>query len=936
MNKYFIIVGFAIILIIASCAQIGTLTGGLKDSIPPEMKGSNPELFAKNYKKKKIEIKFNEFFELKNQDQEFYSSPPLKEQPEMKIRKKRLILEFKETFADSVTYTLNFGNSIQDFHEANPIPNFQFVFSTYNVVDSFEISGKIVDAFTQKALKTNTIMIYKNFQDSLPMQKVPDYLSKADTLGNFKINYIKPGKYKIFAVNENVSDLIFNSNDENIAFLDSFIIPSIEPSVKIDSLRVGTHLIDKKTGKEIDSLLHDSIVITKYNKYLPNNLRLFSFNENKQPQYLKTTDRPIRGKCLFVFNRSVDTLMPTGLFPKILPSQYIIEKNKTSDSIIYWITDKNIYSIDSLEFSVKWYNPDSIGVIKLEEDTIKLNFTVKKVKVNNKPKKNIKKKKELFYTGLTFSQTDVDINKNIFIETEVPITKLDSSKIKLFEVYDTLVVDTKEQKLLVAQKIDYDKMIFVFNRPILNEFMIRPAEDKGNTIWFTPEYSKSRDTVICTIIDKKMLQTDSLKLIVNFDNDFYLKQVQHLEDTANITLEKQKIISIERNSPDTVKITFNRPPGENIEFLATGFNQTGWYRNLQSKYDNKAVIFISDKQISETKKIELSMITKNEKDSVGNTVIYEDKIDAVYKLPEQKIIGIRRFEKNKMFVAFSQPYTQNVELNSSANTGSNWYQQTFNTKKDTIHFVITDNTISSADTLKFNIKYTGVNLKEEIMQIDSLFKLKVEKIKLGTNSNLIKKEKVSVTIDLPLTFKFEKDSVLLRKYNIIKELKPGKKYNLQVDSLAFTDIFTTYNNKSKTSFSVRKKEFYGKIIVNLTNVNAISNNNFFELKDEEIEEQDSILDSQLSSGQIILQLMNEKNNVLKEFYCNKDIKTTFEQIVPGKYNMRIIYDQNLNKKWDTGNYLKKIQPEKVLYYQKSIEVKSGWDTETDWYIKYEN
>ena len=40
---------------------------------------------------------------------------------------------------------------------------------------------------------------------------------------------------------------------------------------------------------------------------------------------------------------------------------------------------------------------------------------------------------------------------------------------------------------------------------------------------------------------------------------------------------------------------------------------------------------------------------------------------------------------------------------------------------------------------------------------------------------------------------------------------------------------------------------------------------------------------------------------------------------------RIIFDSNGNQKWDTGNYLKKIKPEKVSYYPTLIEMRANWE-----------
>ena len=52
---------------------------------------------------------------------------------------------------------------------------------------------------------------------------------------------------------------------------------------------------------------------------------------------------------------------------------------------------------------------------------------------------------------------------------------------------------------------------------------------------------------------------------------------------------------------------------------------------------------------------------------------------------------------------------------------------------------------------------------------------------------------------------------------------------------------------------------------------------------------------------------------------------TFSNLEPGKYNLRLIKDSNMNNKWDTGNYLKKINPEKVIYLPKVIDLRANWE-----------
>ena len=79
-----------------------------------------------------------------------------------------------------------------------------------------------------------------------------------------------------------------------------------------------------------------------------------------------------------------------------------------------------------------------------------------------------------------------------------------------------------------------------------------------------------------------------------------------------------------------------------------------------------------------------------------------------------------------------------------------------------------------------------------------------------------------------------------------------------------------------------------------------------------------------------LLLLDEKENILRKIaFSNKEL-IEIKYLLPKKYILKIIHDKNNNDKWDTGNYLKNIQPEKVYYYDKEIIIKENWDMEITW------
>lgn len=75
---------------------------------------------------------------------------------------------------------------------------------------------------------------------------------------------------------------------------------------------------------------------------------------------------------------------------------------------------------------------------------------------------------------------------------------------------------------------------------------------------------------------------------------------------------------------------------------------------------------------------------------------------------------------------------------------------------------------------------------------------------------------------------------------------------------------------------------------------------------------------------VIIQLTDLKGDIKYEKYSEKPEQVDFFDLAPGKYNIRVIHDTNGNKKYDTGNYLKKIQPERVSHFEMGDEIRANW------------
>ena len=151
-------------LTLINCAKRGTLTGGLKDTIPPVLISANPPINNLNFNSDKITLNFNEYIELKDINEQLIISPPLERNdykiiPENTVTKK-VEIEINNQLRANSTFTFNFGSSIVDYNEANALPFFNYTFSTGDYIDSLKISGFVKDAYEIDSLSFVSIHLY--------------------------------------------------------------------------------------------------------------------------------------------------------------------------------------------------------------------------------------------------------------------------------------------------------------------------------------------------------------------------------------------------------------------------------------------------------------------------------------------------------------------------------------------------------------------------------------------------------------------------------------------------------------------------------------------------------------------------------------------------------------------------------------------------------
>jgi hypothetical protein len=206
------------------CAQIGAPTGGLKDTLPPVLTSANPANKATQFTGNKIVLNFDEYIDVQETQSNVLVSPFPKTNPVISSKLKKLTIQLKDTLLENTTYVINFGSSIKDINEGNPLKNFVYVFSTGATIDSLTMAGKVTLAETGKTDSTINVMLYKNAPDSAIRKRRPDYITKISGTGQFEFTNLSAGEYRVYALKDGDGGKTYNSPTEVFAFLDTTVL----------------------------------------------------------------------------------------------------------------------------------------------------------------------------------------------------------------------------------------------------------------------------------------------------------------------------------------------------------------------------------------------------------------------------------------------------------------------------------------------------------------------------------------------------------------------------------------------------------------------------------------------------------------------------------------------------------------------------------------
>lgn len=188
------------IFLVVSCGQIGTISGGPKDEIAPQITSSNLTDKQLNFSEKVIEFTFDEYIDL-NKASEQIVLVPADSKLQSKLTKKTLSISLEDSLQKNTTYTLYLNAAVKDVTEGND-SLMKFTFSTGKVIDSLSLHVRMFDAFSKEWNSKVTVGLYPNFEDESPR-----YFTQSQSNGVAHFEALRPGRYFVKAFTDKNQDL---------------------------------------------------------------------------------------------------------------------------------------------------------------------------------------------------------------------------------------------------------------------------------------------------------------------------------------------------------------------------------------------------------------------------------------------------------------------------------------------------------------------------------------------------------------------------------------------------------------------------------------------------------------------------------------------------------------------------------------------------------
>lgn len=363
------------------CASTMTPTGGPKDTLPPVIVAMTPDNFSTEFptvNHPKIYVEFDEYVQIKDQQKEFFTSPAMKKKPTLTRRGRGVVITIKDTLRENTTYALNFGSSIQDNNEGNPLHAMRYVFSTGSEIDSMYMSGYTADSYKADSVGKTFIWFFP--ADSVPepaewdstmFNHKPEVIARAENNGIFIAQNLKPIPYRVYAFEDTNNNMEYEPSVDRIGFIEGTYNPAEMPEFSI----------------WFDSLRH-------YPSADPQ-LYFRMFTDRKFARHtLAQSERPNRHQAMLYFGAPNPEIISID-FDSIPRQRVIVEaQSRGRDTLALWFDMPGEELPDTIKGSITYMKHDSINNLVETTDMLRLAWRKVETKEEEKERERLEKERE--------------------------------------------------------------------------------------------------------------------------------------------------------------------------------------------------------------------------------------------------------------------------------------------------------------------------------------------------------------------------------------------------------------------------------------------------------------------------------------------------------------------------------------------------------------
>ena len=430
-------------LFFIACAKMGSPDGGWYDDDPPKVVGSTPDDQSVNVTSKKITIYFDEFIKLDDASSKVVISPPQMEMAEIKASGKKVVVELQDSLKENTTYSIDFSDAISDNNEGNPMGSYAFTFSTGEHIDTFQVSGYVLDASNLEPVKGIMVGLYDDHADSAFKTKPMLRVSRTDSRGHFVVKGVAPGTYRAYALQDMDNDFRFSQRSEMLAFDHATFSPTSKPDTRIDTIWR-------------DSLHIDALRPVPYTHFLPDDITLLAFTHVQTDRYLLKTERKDAERFSMYFTYGHQDLPVIRGLNFEADSAFVIETNERQDTIHYWLRDTMLVNQDTLRMEVSYMMTDTLGNLVSQTDTLdvlaktpyekRMKDKAKEIEKWQKEQEKKKKRDQPYDSIYPVQPLKPDIripsamvpDAKIIVEMPNPLVRHDTAAIHLYSQIDSL------------------------------------------------------------------------------------------------------------------------------------------------------------------------------------------------------------------------------------------------------------------------------------------------------------------------------------------------------------------------------------------------------------------------------------------------------------------------------------------------------------------